>query len=151
MTISVELETTIARDPADVFAALLAIERFPEWLVASGITAVERLDEGPLAQGSQVRISQQVAGRSTVLDGSITTLEPDGAFGLRGRDPDGVTIEIDATLAPDAATTRLRWSLKLGLPLRFRMFESMVSPQVRRAVTLDVEAFRRRMESSAPG
>lgn len=147
MTIAVELETTIARQPAHVFAALTAVERFPEWLVASGITAVERLDDGPLAVGSRVRISQQVAGRSTVLDGSITALEPDRAFGLRGRDPDGVTIEIGATIAPASEATRLRWSLKLGLPLRFRMFESMVSPQVRRAVTLDVEAFRRRLES----
>jgi uncharacterized protein YndB with AHSA1/START domain len=147
VTISVELETTIACQPADVFDELVAVERFPEWLVASGIAAVERLDDEPLVVGSRVRISQQVAGRATVLDGSITELDPGRAFGLRGRDPDGVTIEIDASLTPDAAGTRLRWSLKLGLPLRFRMFESIVSPQVRRAVTLDVEAFRRRLES----
>ena len=118
--------------------------------MASGIAAVERLDDGPLAIGSRVRISQQVAGRATVLDGSITELEHNRAFGLRGRDPDGVTIEIEAALAPHAAGTRLRWSLKLGLPLRFRMFESIVSPQVKRAVTLDVEAFRRRLESGPP-
>ena len=148
MTISVELETTIARQPADIHAALVAVERFPEWLIASGIAAVERLDEGPLAVGSRVRISQQVAGRATKLEGSITELQPDKTFGLRGRDPDGVTIEIAATLTPDGAATRLRWSLKLGLPLRFRMFESMVSPQIRRAVTLDVEAFRRRLEAA---
>jgi uncharacterized protein YndB with AHSA1/START domain len=147
VTVSVELETTIARQPADVFASLTAVERFPEWLVASGIASVERLDDGPLVVGSRVRISQQVAGRATVLEGSITALEPDRAFGMRGRDPDGVTIEIGATLAPEPVGTRLRWSLKLGLPLRFRMFESMVSPQVRRAVTLDIEAFRRRLES----
>jgi uncharacterized protein YndB with AHSA1/START domain len=147
LTIAVELETAIARSPADVFAELVAVERFPDWLIASGIVGVERLDDGPPAVGSRIRIRQQVAGRSTVLDGSITELEPSRALGLRGRDPDGVTIEIDAALAPAEAGTRLRWSLRIGLPLRFRMFESMVAPQARRAATLDLEAFRRRLES----
>ena len=151
MTIAVELETGIARPPADVFAELVAIERFPEWLIASGIVGVERLDDGPPGPGSRVRISQRVAGRSTVLDGSITRLEPDRSLGLHGRDRDGVTIEIEATVAPDGTASRLRWSLRLGLPLRFRMFESMVAPQVRRAVTLDLEAFRRRVEAGPLG
>lgn len=147
MTIAVELETAIARSPADVFAELLAIERFPEWLIASGIVGVERLDDGPPGPGTRVRISQRVAGRSTILDGSITRLEPDRALELHGRDSDGVTIEIEATIASDAAGSRLRWSLRLGLPLRFRMFESMVAPQARRAAILDLEAFRRQLEA----
>jgi uncharacterized protein YndB with AHSA1/START domain len=147
MTIAVEIESRIGRSPADVFAELSAIERFPDWLVASGIVRVERLDGGPLAVGSRVRIAQTVGGRSTVLDGTITKLEPARAFGLRGRDADGVSIEIDATISPDEPGTRLRWSLRIGLPLRFRMFESMVAPQVRRAAMLDLEALKRRLES----
>lgn len=151
MSIAVEIEARIARPPEAVFAELIAIERFPTWLIASGIVGVERLDEGPPAVGSRIRISQRVAGRSTVLDGSITTLETGRTLALHGRDPDGVTIEIDAALVADGDDTRLRWSLRIGLPLRFRMFESMVAPQVKRAVTLDLEAFRRRLESSAAG
>ena len=150
MTIAVQLETSIGRSPATVFAELIAVERFPEWLIASGIVRVERLDEGPLTVGARLRIGQSVAGRSTTLDGSVTVLEPDAAFGLRGRDPDGVTIELDAQLSSDdALTTRLRWSLRMGLPLRYRMFESMVAPQAKRAATLDLEAFKRRLESVA--
>ncbi len=152
MTVAVEVETRIGRPPADVFAELAALERFPEWLIASGIVRVERLDGDALAVGSRVRIAQTVGGRSTVLDGAITDLEPGRAFGLRGRDPDGVTIEIDAGLAADGElATRLRWSLRIGLPLRLRMFESMVEPQVRRAATLDLEAFKRLLESVAGG
>jgi uncharacterized protein YndB with AHSA1/START domain len=147
VTISVEAETTIARPPDDVFAELVAVERYPGWLIASGIVAVERLDPGPASVGSRVRISQQVAGRSTTLEGSITALDPGRAIGLRGRDPDGISIEIDAQLVGEAAGTRLRWSLRIGLPLRFRMFESMVAPQVQRAATLDLEALRRRLEA----
>ena len=151
MTVKVDLETLIARPPAAVFEALTDVELYPAWLIASGIVKVERLDAGPLAVGSGVRISQTVAGRSTVLDGKVTVLKPGSGFGLRGKDKDGVTIEIDAALVAEGAATRLRWSLRLGLPLRFRMFESMVAPQAKRAAALDLEAFRQRLESAKGG
>jgi carbon monoxide dehydrogenase subunit G len=147
VTVSVELETRIARPGEEVFAAIVDVERYPEWLIASGIVRVERLDPGPLAAGSRLRIAQTVAGRSTSLEGMVTILAPGAAFGLRGKDKDGVTIEIDAVLAPDEMSTRLRWSVRIGLPLRYRMFESMVAPQARRAAALDLEALKRRLES----
>ena len=149
MTIAVETETRIQRPPGDVFAALIDIERYPTWLIASGIVRVERLDPGPIAVGSRLRIGQTVAGRSTVLEGTVTELVSDAGFGLKARDPEGVSIEIKAALVPDGDTTRLRWSLRIGLPLRFRMFESMVTPQARRAAALDLEAFKRHPESVA--
>jgi uncharacterized protein YndB with AHSA1/START domain len=151
VTVSVDVETRIDRPPEAVYEALTDLERYPQWLIASGIVRVERLDPGPLAVGSRLRIAQTVAGRSTVLEGSVTELVPGSALGLSAKDKDGVTIEIDARLAPDGPGTRLRWSLKLRLPLRFRMFESMVSPQAKRAATLDLEALKRRVESIAGG
>ena len=149
MTIEVDIETTIARPPAAVFEALVDVETYPTWLIASGIVRVERVEPGPLNAGSVLRISQTVAGRSTVLDGRVTILEPGAAFGLRGKDKDGISVQIDAVVALDELATRLRWSLRVGLPLRFRMFESMVAPQARRAAALDLEAFKRRLESAA--
>ncbi|MFL5642022.1 MAG: SRPBCC family protein [Chloroflexota bacterium] len=148
MTITVDIETTIVRPPADVFAALVDVERYPTWLIASGIVGVETKGAGPLRAGSAVRIHQTVAGRSTVLDGEVTVLEPGAAFGIRGKDREGVTVRIDAVIALDDRATRLRWSLRIGLPLRYRMFESMVAPQARRAAALDLEAFKRRLESA---
>lgn len=151
MTVSVDIETVIDRPPTDVFAALIDVESYPKWLIASGIVRVERLDAGPLTVGSRLRIGQTVVGRSTVLDGSVTELAPGARFGLRGKDKDGVSIEIDAALGPQGSATRLRWSLGLKLPLRFRMFESMVAPQAKRAAALDLEALKRRLESAASG
>jgi uncharacterized protein YndB with AHSA1/START domain len=148
VTVAVEVETRIERPPESVYAALAAVERFPDWLIASGITGVDRLDGGVLAVGSRLRIAQAIGGRATVLDGAITHAEPGRAFGLEGRDPDGVSISIDATLTRVGGGTRLRWSLRIGLPHRFRMFESMVAPQARRAATLDLEALKRRLESA---
>lgn len=147
MTVIVDLDTRIARTPATVFAALVDVERYPAWLIASGIVKVERQEAGPLTAGSGLRIHQTVAGRATVLEGKVTVLTPGAAFGLRGKDKDGVTIQIDAVLAIDDLATRLRWSLRLGLPLRYRMFESMVAPQAKRAAALDLEAFRQRLET----
>jgi hypothetical protein len=148
VSVSVEIGTRIGRPAIAVFAALIDVDRYPEWLIASGIVRVERLNPtAPLAVGSRLRISQTVAGRSTILDGRVTVLEPGAAFGLRGKDKDGVTIEINAKVEADELATRLNWSLRLGLPLRYRMFESMVAPQARRAAALDIEALKRRLES----
>ena len=128
MTVSVDLETVIDRPASDVFAALVDVERYPEWLIASGIVRVERLDPGPVAKGSRLRISQTVAGRSTVLDGNVTELAPGQRFGLRGKDKDGVTIEIDAALGPQGPATRLHWSLALKLPESPGRFTDIPAP-----------------------
>lgn len=152
MAVDVTVTTRIGRLPRDVFAALIAVERFPEWLIASGIVAVERAggSTAALAVGSRLTIRQVVAGRATVVDAEVTALTADTTFAVRGRDADGVTIQFDAGLAPDGdLATTLRWSVRIGLPLRYRMFESMVAPQARRAAALDVEALRQRLESVA--
>ena len=153
MTIAAELETRIGRAVPAVFSELIAIERYPEWLIASGIVGVERLDEGPLQAGSRLRVEQRVAGRAATLEGVVTVNEPDQRFGFEARDKDGVKVDLEASVAAaeDGPATILRWSIKVGLPLRFRMLEGMVAPQARRAAALDLEAFKRRLESVAEG
>lgn len=143
MAVALEIEIAIGRPPAEVFDHLTDVERWPEWLIASGIVRVVR------GEGGRLTIDQRVAGRATTLDARIVALEEPARFALEGRDRDGVTVEIDASLVPDGLDTRLRWSVRLGLPLRYRAFESMVAPGARRAAALDLEAFRRRLESVA--
>ena len=149
MTVSVEIETVIERPLADVFAALIDVESYPEWLIASGIVRVERLDTGPLAAGSRLRISQTVAGRSTVLDGSVTELTPAARFGLAARTRTGSRSRSTPRLARRGPARGCAGHSRLKLPLRFRMFESMVKPQAKRAAALDLEALKRRLESPA--
>jgi uncharacterized protein YndB with AHSA1/START domain len=149
MTLKVALETRIGRSPSAVFAELAALDRYPQWLIASGITRVELLDPGPLARGSRLRIAQAVAGRATTLEGSVTALEADRRLALQAKDREGIKVGIDATVEADGPSTVLRWSLRVDLPLRYRMFEGMVAPQARKAAALDLESFKRRLESVA--
>jgi uncharacterized protein YndB with AHSA1/START domain len=151
MAITHEQDVVIARPPADAFAKLVDIERWPTWLIASGIVRVERRSAGDLATGSTLRIEQRVAGRSATLDARVTAFETPTRFAVSGKDADGISIEIDATIAPTTAGCTLHWRLKIGLPLKYRAFESMVAPQVRRAAALDLEAFRIRLETAAQG
>ena len=149
MTVGAELETTIARTPRAVFGELEAVQRYPEWLSASGIRSVERVDDGPIGEGSRLRIEQRISGQAAVLDGIVTSFRPDEHLAIRAVDARGITVELEAELAPDGATTRLRWSVRLSLPLRFRFFESMVGAELRRAASADLENLRRRLEAVA--
>jgi uncharacterized protein YndB with AHSA1/START domain len=146
MTITAQFETHIGRPPSTVFAELTALDRYPQWLIATGVTGV---DPGPLASGTRLRIAQSIAGRATTLEGAVTALEPDRRLALQARDREGIKVGIEASVAPDGPATVLRWQLRVDLPLRYRMFEGMVAPQARRAAGLDLEAFKRRLEAVA--
>ena len=155
MSIVQDLELVIARPPSAVFAQLIDVERWPEWLIASGIVRVGRVAPGDAGGagaafeiGTMLQIEQRVAGRAATLDARVTAMAPDTRFAVEGKDADGVSVGIDARLAPDGAGTTLRWQLKIGLPMRFRIFESMARPQVERAARLDLEAFRQRVEAA---
>jgi uncharacterized protein YndB with AHSA1/START domain len=148
MTIKAEIEIQIAR-PADVvWHELMAIERFPEWLKASGVTRVER-EPVPLGAGTRLRIEQRIAGRSAVLDGIVTVFEPPSRFAFRATHPDGITVDADAQVFAAGLMSRLRWSLQVGLPLRLRLFESMAAPEVRRAAATDLMGLKRKLEAVA--
>jgi len=150
MAIAVTIETAIDRPPAEVFARIADIGSWPSWLIASGIVRVERPTDGPLVEGEHLTVEQRAAGRAGTFAAQVTALQPPSRLALHGRDGDGVSIDIDAELAPadDGNRTSLRWSIRIGLPLRYRMFESMARPQVERAAALDVEALKRRLEST---
>lgn len=148
MAIEITIETTIARPPDAVFAALIDLDAWPSWLVATGIQAITRRSDGPLAADESVIVDQRAAGRASIVDARITALDPPRRFAIGGRDADGVSTSLEAALMPDGDGTRLRWSARVDLPLRFRVFEGLARPQVERAAALDVEAFRRRLESS---
>ena len=150
MAIAVILETRIGRPIEEVFTHLADLDRWPEWLVATGIRAMGRERIGPAVEGEPLAIEQVAAGRASHVSGSVTQVEAPTHLSIAGRDADGVTVEVIARLVPvDARTSVLRWEIRIGLPFRFRVFEGLARPQVERAVAQDIDAFKRRLESVA--
>jgi hypothetical protein len=160
MAITYERSVAIARPAATVFEALIDVERWPEWLIASGIVRVIRdgrpAEPGqageppaPLATDAHLVIEQRLAGvRTSIIDATVTELSSPTRFVVDGRDPDGIAVRIAAEIEATEPGCRLEWHLSIALPFRYRVFESMAAPQVRRAAALDLEAFRIRLESS---
>ena len=58
-----------------VWKVLLEVERWPEW--ATTVTSVQRLDDGPVAVGSRVRVEQP---RIPPTEYVVTELEPGRSF-----------------------------------------------------------------------
>jgi uncharacterized protein YndB with AHSA1/START domain len=142
MSIDVTVDATIARPPEDVFARIADVEAWPTWLIASGITAVRRTTTGPVGAGEQFVVQQRAAGRTGTFDAVARVIDPPTRLVVEGRDPDGVSIAIDARLAAADEGSALYWSIRIGLPFRYRIFESMARPEVERAARLDIERLR---------
>jgi uncharacterized protein YndB with AHSA1/START domain len=153
MAIEVAVESTVEAAPDAVFATIADLEAWPTWLIASGIRSVHRESDGPPTAGERLVVEQDAAGRAGRFEATITALEQGRRLALRGRDADGVTIDIEALVEPaagrDASATELRWTIRIGLPLRYRVFESMARPQVERAALLDIEGLRITLERPA--
>ena len=151
MAIDVTIETAIAAPPDTVFARIADVDAWPTWLIASGIVSVARTSTGPLTVDERLSVAQRAAGRAGMFDAVVRSIDPPRSFVVEGRDAEDVTIAIEADVAPGERGSVLRWSIRIGLPFRYRIFESMAKPEVQRAAALDVEALRRHLESPAGG
>ena len=148
MAIEVVVESATSRPPADVYARIADVAAWPSWLIASGILSVARSSSGPIATGDRLTVTQRAAGRSGTFEATVRDATTPSRLVVEGRDAEGVTIAIDAQVAPASGGSTLRWSITIGLPFRYRFFESMAKPQVQRAAALDVEALRRGLEAT---
>jgi uncharacterized protein YndB with AHSA1/START domain len=152
MAIDVTIETAIDAPPDAVFARIADVDGWPSWLIASGIVSVARTGSGPLATGERLTVTQRAAGRAGVFDAVVEALGPPNRLVVEGRDAEGVTIAIEADVAAaEGGHSTLRWSIRIGLPFRYRIFESMAKPQVQHAAELDIEALRRSLGSASTG
>ena len=87
-----------------MFAAIADLDAWPTWLIASGIRSVRRrASRTRRASASGSVVEQNAAGRAGTFEAEVTALEPGRRIALRGRDGDGVTIDIEAAVDPTPA------------------------------------------------
>ena len=120
---------TIAAGPADVWAVLADVERWPDW--TASMREITRLDSGPLRVGSTARV-RQPSGRPMVW--TVTELEPERSFtwtasapglrftGFHELHPAGVGVQAVLTFT---LTGRMSWLARLLAGGRIRRYVDM--------------------------
>jgi uncharacterized protein YndB with AHSA1/START domain len=151
MAIEVVTQTAIARPPEVVYARIADVDDWSTWLIASGIQTVERSSTERVETDDRFTVVQQVAGRSSVFEARVVQASPPTRLLVEAIDPEQVSIAIDASVSPSEVGSTLAWSVRIELPFRYRIFESMAKPQVQRAAALDLEALRRSLEADGKG
>src|SRR5688572_6601747 len=99
--------------PAErVWEVLREVERWPEW--ASTVTSVRRLDDGPLAVGSRVRVEQP---RIPPTEYVVTEFEPNRSFTWTATGPGVRTTARHRLEQLGAGTTRVTLAVEQAGPL----------------------------------
>jgi uncharacterized protein YndB with AHSA1/START domain len=100
------IEVEIAAAPERVWRVIADLERWPEW--TPSVTRVERLDHGPLALGSRVRIHQP---RLPPAVWQVSELQDGARFTWITRSP-GVLVIAQHSVEPIARGSRARLSVR---------------------------------------
>jgi carbon monoxide dehydrogenase subunit G len=106
VTYIVHLSTNIAATPQHVWQIMTDVERWTEW--TSSVTSIKRMDSGPLAVGSRVRISQP---RLFPMKWVVTQLEPEWKFTWVARSP-GLSIAARHLLQQRGRNSRVSLSVE---------------------------------------
>ena len=142
----------IPRPPAEVFPWLLEEDKVPRW--TGHLERYERLDDGPLGQGSKVRQVLDVSGRTIDVTLEITGYQPPSGAQTRFS-TNGINVISSYALEAAGAGTRLTSKARVavggaafGHPLQLGLSDTLASC-TRAAVALvdvakDADALQRR-------
>jgi hypothetical protein len=138
----------IARNPADVFGYLDALERHGEW--QESIVSAHAEPAGPTQVGTRSTEERRVGGRVQKMTYEVTEHDPPRAFAFRGID--GPVRPIGrATLEPvgDGSSTKI--SLELDFEGRGlgKLLVPLARSQARKQVPKDQQRLKERLEAGA--
>jgi carbon monoxide dehydrogenase subunit G len=130
----------IPRPPAEVFPWLLEEDKVPRW--TGNLERYERLDDGPLEQGSKVRQVLDVSGRTIDVTLEVTGYQPPSGAQTRFS-TNGIDVVRSYALEAAGAGTRLTQSIEAKPSgLSARMLVPVIQPRLEKKLTEDLERLR---------
>ena len=133
---------TVDAPPERVWAVVADVERWPERIPT--VTAVERLDAGPLRVGSRTRLEQP---RLPTAVWTVTELAEGSSYTWESRSP-GVTVTAAHVVEPHPDGSRLILSVTVSGPMS-RIGWLMTRSLTRRYVETEAASLRRVAEDPA--
>ncbi len=130
------LTTAADASPEQVWALFVDVERWPE--MTKSISAVRRVDEGPLHVGSEAIIEQPLLPRACWR---VTELEPGHSFTWE-TSARGITTVGGHIVDADGQGSRITLTLRMHGPLA-RLLYAFTSRLSRRYLTMEMDGFRR--------
>ncbi len=127
--------------PDRVWAVTLDVERWPEWTPT--VTSAERLDGGPLKEGSRVRLKQPLQPASEWV---VTRIVPGEMFAWETRWP-GLRLGGTHEIAPSASGTETVLHVDASGPLAVLLWP-LLALGTRRALADENRGLKRRCEQA---
>ena len=126
-----------------VWAALVDVERWPTW--TRSMRKVTRLDDGPLAVGSRVRIKQP---RLMPVVWSVTEVDPGRSFTWRSSTPGQTSVATHSVRPMGAGTSELHLTFDQSGAFS-PMLGVLLGNMTRRYVGMEAEGLARYVAGSA--
>ena len=136
-------EVTIARPPGDVFPWLVEPDKQAQW----SDVPMQLLTEGPLRQGSRMRLSFGRGPLHTSLDLEITAIESGAKMAFTTVSQGGIHWEGGYDLAPaGGGGTRVAQQGRLRFSGLWRILEPIVGAEIKRGEIAELERLKRIVE-----
>ena len=144
MTVDVRPEVLVRRPRAEVAAFMFDPAHDLEW--TGGIPSSRPSRPGPLTMDATVERTARFLGREFVYGYVVTEHEPDRLVEMKVDRPFPMTVRYELADAPEGTVVAIRAS---GAPGRFFGWATpLMTRQVRKSVTADLERLRDRLEQT---
>ena len=112
------------RAQAEVFAYLSDFSNSRDW--DPGVAEAERLDDGEILAGSQVRLVADFMGRKVPLTYVVTAIDPPNAITLRGENANVVSLDTMTFEPTPSGGTRVTYDADLVLKGPMRLADPLL-------------------------
>ena len=137
-------EVTIERPPGEVFPWLVEPSKQARW----SDVPMRQLTEGPLRQGSRMRLSFGRGPLRASLDLEIANLEPDARMAFTTVSNGGIQWEGSYDITPADGGTRVRQQGMLRFRGLWRVLEPMIGAEIKRGEIAELERLKKMVEGS---